>query len=332
MAETITCSCGEPLPLPPSYTGGELLCPRCRKYAAIPGWKIREKRFAAPHGAPQTPACKPPLDPATAEISEPAHSQLIDGAGGRKFWKLTCPCGKRLLTPELTHQPYGHCPKCGRHLPMPGYHAGPASAAHEAVRAEAVLAGELDAGADDGRATEIVAVPDGSREAKIQLCASATAADRLRPSRREHTLRASSGRVSAWPLAGRGRRLLAAFIDFSLAGSLSAAVVLLTGVHALEPLVPPLCFVLGLLFLILIFNDTAVHVLLGGSIGKHLVVLDIRTEDGALCGAGRLLARALLKWVFIPGWLIGALDSAERTGHDLLAGTLVLKGRPRRNP
>ena len=44
----------------------------------------------------------------------------------------------------------------------------------------------------------------------------------------------------------------------------------------------------------------------------------------------QVLLRALAKWLLLPGWILAAMDTQERTLHDLLCGTLVLQGRRRK--
>lgn len=337
MANTFDCSCGERLVIPPAYTGCKLFCLRCRRAIPIPG---RAEPARAPESAKirAAPAVAPSGQDkhATTEIATPVASEQISATDGSQFWKLTCPCGKRLLAPANTPQPYGHCPKCGRHLPLPGFHPGnPADPAALPLASHSAPDGtQKDSGGKlrDDHATTVIAAAR-VQEHSINLTAASTAAARLRPSRvlPAERARTSSGRISAWPLAGRVRRLLAAFIDFSFAAALAATAVALAGRHVRE-LFTPVQLLCGTLLLLLLFNDTVVHLLLGGSLGKHLVMLAIRTEAGAACGFFRLLARTALKWLFIPGWLIGALDPAQRAAHDLLAGTLVLKGRPRHKP
>ena len=50
------------------------------------------------------------------EILEPPHLERLE-----KSWKLTCFCGKRILSPLTSEMPVGRCPKCGRRLRLPGY-------------------------------------------------------------------------------------------------------------------------------------------------------------------------------------------------------------------
>lgn len=252
------------------------------------------------------------------------------GGWGKQSWKVTCVCGKRLITPAPTTHPYGRCPKCSRRLLLPGY----AGAANEEDAPAKSTADEMPA---DDKNVAVKADHPAAGEAaeavkRVSLRAALTAADRLRPHRpsaRTVAKRTASGRISAWPLAGKGRRFLAAFIDLSLCGGIAGVVLVLAGKDVLAPLCSPLQTLLATLLLALVFNDSVIHLIWGGSVGKKLVLIVVRDENGQDCGPLRVLLRAVLKWLLIPGWIIGAFDSAERTVHDLFAGTLVLRGRRR---
>lgn len=156
-----------------------------------------------------------------------------------------------------------------------------------------------------------------------------TAADRLRPHRAD-TAGESYGRISAWPLAGKASRALAAFIDLTLALLLCGVVVVLAREEVLPSFMLSIQALIGVLLFAGAANEALFHLLLGGSLGKKLVVIVSRTVAGNRLGTGRTLLRALLKWLLLPGWILGAVDPNERTLHDLLCGTLVLKGRPKR--
>jgi uncharacterized RDD family membrane protein YckC len=255
---------------------------------------------------------------ATIEVGTPLSFEWLRDAGGKESWKVTCLCGKRLLTPASPVQPYGRCPKCGRRLILPGY----AEAAKERPKAAAA---------------ELLETLK-----RVNLHAAHTAAKLLRPRHSPGRLQArrrgsglaiarctASGRVSAWPLAGLGRRLLAAFIDFSLCSAITGVLVAAGGKELLEQFRTPLPLLLALLLLALIFNDTVIHLLWGGSIGKNLVLLAVQGKENQSCGVWRLLLRAILKWLLIPGWIVSVFNPTERAAHDLLAGTVVLRARRR---
>jgi uncharacterized RDD family membrane protein YckC len=281
-------------------------------------------------------------------VAQESHAQeghagecaLVRGEDGKEYWKLTCTCGKHVRTPAAIDQPYGRCPKCGRMLKMPGYlHArnpvlisarpgeGPVSAP---PRAKKILDLELAAAGsrrDDNSETvdaKAVAEQPMSREAAEK------AAARLRqPYAGAAAHPEALGRLSAWPLAGKPARLLAAFIDVTFS-TVIAAVPTVLAAHGLLP--GWLATSGGIAAVVLaagILNDGVLQLLIGGSLGKKLVVLVVQTAAGTQPSAGRILLRAVLKWLLIPGWIIGLVDPSERTLHDLLCNTLVLKGRAR---
>jgi uncharacterized RDD family membrane protein YckC len=172
-------------------------------------------------------------------------------------------------------------------------------------------------------ATEVVLVDVQINQAAFQHIAT-----RLRPSQAggEETL----GRISAWPLAGFARRALAAFIDFTLATLLAGVILALASFDVL----PRVFLRVEVLFVLLVLagwlNDGILQLLLGETVGKRLVLVVTRTLDGAELPLQLLLLRAFLKWLIVPGWLIALADPNQRALHDLICGTLVLKGRARR--
>jgi hypothetical protein len=337
MAATFTCVCGEMLAMPGA--GQEVFCARCNKNVAVPA------------SAPAKPSETPPL------------CELVRDEQGKEFWKLTCFCGKRVRTPANASQPYGRCPKCGCRMKMPGYllskpkvlvsaqpGTGPVSAPskHSSIISELVAAksdpssqttafapavpAKSDTGGDiivhevalmedDDETAAQAAVPADLQH--VNLTAALTAADRLRPQRNNPAM----GRISAWPLAGMLTRVLAGFIDVTFATTLAGIVVVL----ALQEILPPILLTKELVVILVmlagILNDGLVHFFWGGSIGKMLVLIVTRTAAGARPGAPLIMARAVLKWLIVPGWIIGAIDPHQRTLHDLICGTLVLKGR-----
>ncbi|MFH0939074.1 MAG: RDD family protein [Planctomycetota bacterium] len=266
-------------------------------------------------------------EPPTIQVEAPAHFEWILRTGGTEYWKLTCVCGKRLLSPAPSIHPYGKCSKCGRYLLLPGYDDS-LKVLRVPARSEPT---KIEAAHEDRNIT-VTSLGGMANDLRISLNAASVAANRLRPqqlSTHTRAMRTVSGRISAWPLSGKIRRLLAAFLDLNFGICVAGVVMALAGPRALEPFFSPLEMLLATIWLALAFNDSVIHLILGSSLGKRLVVLVVRTEDGEPCGPIRTLIRAWLKWLLIPGWLIGAFDSAERTLHDLLAGTLVLRGRLR---
>lgn len=306
---------------------------------------------------PSPPPSPSPASPTPGE--DLAACKLVRDADGAEYWKLTCACGKRARSPLRPDHPYGNCPRCGRKMKLPGYvpaqdavlvSANPGQAPLSAPSKTAEPAAERAAGgaaaatppaagiaapiapimlAEDE--AETVAVPPVITPPRAEHHAAGTAADRLRPHRLEQKLRGASDRISAWPLAGKAPRALAAFIDLTFC-TLAAGIVIVLANRGILPdifLRPPA--VAALILAAGLFNDGLVHLIWGGSLGKKLVVVVTRTTDGREPGACRTLIRAFLKWALIPGWIVGAVDPSERTLHDLLCDTLVLKGRPRRH-
>lgn len=136
------------------------------------------------------------------------------------------------------------------------------------------------------------------------------------------------GLISAWPLAGRLPRALAGFIDLTL-GMVAATLIVVGGSMGLLPensrylVVPVVAF-----FTAVLLNDCLLQSF-GGSIGKRLVVLTLRTPDGLPPALPVILLRALLKWLLFPGWLLALVHPAQRSLHDLICNTYVMKGRVR---
>lgn len=154
-------------------------------------------------------------------------------------------------------------------------------------------------------------------------------ADRLRAHHRsQSSSRGEVGLISAWPLAGKGPRALAGFVDITFCTVATGVLLVLAAIDILphtcfHPVVIITAFVTaGLL------NDGLLQHF-GGGFGKRMVVLVLRRRNGQGLGVVRVFLRGLLKWLLLPGWLMGFFDPAERTLHDLICGTLVLKGRSR---
>jgi len=281
----------------------------------------------------------------TVDVQAPVKTELVKGADGKEQWKLTCACGKRVLSPLKSAQPYGRCPKCGQRLPLPGYDIPKTAEAAQlqVMRVSAVnvpppltvkRVGEplppSVAEVREDRTTTFAAAAPRKVDSNPSFDASVTAADRLRPSRgtMEALSRHVSGRISAWPLAGVTRRLLAQFIDITIALS-AAGAVLAWHLSEQSGESDPLFLLLSTMLLVLWFNDGIIPLIWGGSAGKLLIVTVVHTEEGGTPRVMHTMLRALLKWALIPGWLIGAFDAQQRTLHDLLCGTTVLKSRRR---
>jgi uncharacterized RDD family membrane protein YckC len=137
-----------------------------------------------------------------------------------------------------------------------------------------------------------------------------------------------SSLISAWPLAGHLPRALAGFIDLTL-GLVAAMLIVVGGSLGVLPensrywLVPVVAFYTAVLL-----NDCLLQAS-GGSIGKRLVVLTLRTPDGMAPTVPAVLLRAVIKWLLLPGWLLAFVHPTQRALHDLLCNTCVLKGRVR---
>jgi uncharacterized RDD family membrane protein YckC len=154
------------------------------------------------------------------------------------------------------------------------------------------------------------------------------AAERLRSRRIPEQGSGLPGLISAWPLAGRGPRALAGFIDLTL-GVVAATAVVVGGSVGLLPEVSRYWYVVLAAFGIAQLVNACLLEAFGGSVGKRLVVLTLRTREGALAEPWRVILRGVLKWLLFPGWVVILFDPGQRALHDLVCGTLVLKGRAR---
>jgi uncharacterized RDD family membrane protein YckC len=366
---SFSCDCGETISLPETWPAPKFFCLGCRRFVPLPdGVRQQLQRVmaaaatgrlhaqtnwvdpAARDSAPGITTLSAPIlmadldhategladfavddikiapvsEEGTVEIDQPTHFEWVFGTSGKERWKLTCPCGKRLLTPAPSPHPYGTCPKCNRKLPLPGYDQQP-----KVTRVGARP--ETSEGTVVARAVRVGRHASG--DPKTQTRAAATAANLLRPghSRGEPGRAPASGRISAWPSAGLARRALATFIDLTL--SVTAGGLALLAAQSLPQTADlfPTRVLLLAVFAATLLNDVGAHLLLGGSIGKRLALIVVRTEDGAPCGFFLALRRALAKWLLLPGCLAALFDSTERPLHDMLCKTMVLKGRSRKN-
>ncbi len=392
MVISFQCSCGEVLEVPETFAGRKAYCLKCQKSVDVPVPKRDQGRGEGANSRPEDTTISVPMqsddspasdpnaqtvrrapspnltshtDPMleTKNIKAPSGSydqapeyELVTELNGKEHWKVTCFCGKRLLTPTRSENAYGRCPKCGRRIRLPGHDAllktldfgvVPGSAPGstelpERKKSATFTKADLDKALDlvlqqDDIVTELALlvpeVPMSSNDPIMAATTAAmTAADRLRPQRPE-TPRiqvGSGGHIAAWPLAGILRRGLAGFIDLTFAITVTALLV----VAALQGILPRSLVgfgtILAIFILTGIFNDGFLHLLIGASIGKKLVVVVIRNYLGAELKPGRVMLRAVCKWLLIPGWFIAAIDPNERSLHDLLCGSLVLKGRARK--
>jgi len=312
---TFMCSCGEKLQVPAESAGRMAFCLKCRRSVPIPG--------AQP--APEAAGSH------VAQIGGDAvECLLVRGEDGKDYWKVVCSCGKHVRTLVAAGRSHGRCPKCGQSLMMP---SSPQPQKTVETPGQPAPAGGKAAPAVPAKSeqdeSETMALGAALAGERVNREAANVAADRLRPS---HASTGGAGaeaqsRVSAWPLAGSGARLLAAFVDLTIAVMLAAIVAILASKQVLPPIFHNKEMVLIVLVLALLLNDGLIHMLLGASIGKRLVVITTRVASGKEMGKARTWLRALLKWMLVPGWLIGLVDPSGRTLHDLLCNTLVLRGR-----
>jgi len=360
---TFTCSCGERLQVPAGTVGRMAFCLKCRRSVPIPGavgaQSARQAGTEAKSGGeeggrPAKPAAGSGVTNNVLRVTgtaegggaaeangQEAQCVLVHGEDGQDYWRVICSCGKHVRTPVAVGRPYGRCPKCGQMLKMPGYlgsqkpvgapartAAGsvPVAPAREKVPDGGVAAPAQKSGEDESETAAFGVAPVNERMSRE---AANVAADRLRPS---HAGAGRSGaeiegKISAWPLAGKGARILATFIDLTIAAVLAGVIVVLARKQILPRMFLSKEMVVVVLVLALTLTDGLVHILLDASIGKKLAVLTTRTGSGEPMGRARAILRALLKWLLFPGWLIGLVDPSGRTLHDLLCNTLVLRGR-----
>ncbi|MCK6474880.1 MAG: RDD family protein [Planctomycetes bacterium] len=383
------CECGEKLTVEDAVGGRRAFCPKCRKSVAIPPSSDAVPAYRPSAEAPGKGEGSKGEDPYyEGEILEPQHLDRVKDKRGVDCFKLTCYCGKRILSPLHPDLFVGRCPKCGRRLRLPGYRppgpgtqrdsersrktdpdrptpptpgltdtvadmepvrldppaVAPAAAAAPAAMERpdtAAIAEAADAGQaefDPGNAHPeddvgtIVMEPLSreiiERETHANREAAIRTADRLRRHKVSASGRVEGGLVSAWPLAGRGTRAIAGFIDLTLCTVAAGSVVILGHLGALPPGARHVGVAIAAFLTAGLLNDVLLEVT-GGGLGKRLAVLTLRRRDGKAPSVGVALGRALVKWLVIPGWLVALVDPAERALHDLLFGTLVLKGRSR---
>lgn len=384
------CECGEKLSVEDDVGGRRAFCPKCRKSVAIPPSSDAVPAYRPGAEAPGKGEGSKGEDPYyEGEILEPQHLDRVKDKRGVDCFKLTCYCGKRILSPLHPDLFVGRCPKCGRRLRLPGYRppgpgtqrdsersrkadsdrpkprtpglsdtvadlepvkldapaptaAAPAMHAGDPKTAAiAEAAGALATAADALELSEshheddvgtIVMEPLSreaiERETHANREAAIRTADRLRRHKVSASGRVEGGLVSAWPLAGRGTRAIAGFIDLTLCTVAAGSVVILGHLGALPPGARHVGVAIAAFLTAGLLNDVLLEVT-GGGLGKRLAVLTLRRRDGKAPSVGVAFGRAMVKWLVIPGWVVALVDPAERALHDLLFGTLVLKGRSR---
>jgi uncharacterized RDD family membrane protein YckC len=342
MSHRLVCSCGKEVVLEAGESA--TVCPEC--------------------GTRVSAGAEGKVDSHDEEMIEPVSVENVTTEKGA-CWKLVCPCNKRILVPQKAASATGRCPKCGRLLRLPSRSSQskpspvspePPPRSESASRAHA----PLPATDDDDLSDLVLDIPPSPSHAprtthqppapapiqsecpkppepevaaapRIEEPASRAAAlrtaDILRSSKvSERT--PGPGLISAWPLAGRLPRALAGFIDLTL-GMIAATLIIIGGSLGLLPensrylVVPVVAF-----FTAVLLNDCLLQAF-GGSIGKRLVVLTLRTPDGLAPSIPIILLRAFIKWLLFPGWLVALVHPAQRSLHDLICNTYVMKGRVR---
>ncbi|HYG76799.1 MAG TPA: RDD family protein [Planctomycetota bacterium] len=290
----LTCFCGKRVRSPASIDQPVGRCPKCGRRMKLPGYLMSKKAFLISASPGQGPLAAPSKETAPPESAAKGPIRISELFENRAEEHTTPIAPIRALS--------------GFPADVPPF---PSSDDTIPLLSE-----------DENEAGEAVVH-------RVSRTAAATAADRLRPQRAEDE-GDGYGRISAWPLAGKASRALAAFIDLTLALIVCGIVVVLAREDVLPAFFLSVQALLAVLMLAGCANEALVHLLLGDSPGKKLVVIVTRTVHGARLGAGRILLRALLKWMLLPGWVLGAIDPNERCLHDLICGTLVLKGRAKR--
>ena len=278
-----------------------------------------------------------------AAIHDPVAVERVEEKGGA--WKVTCACGKRIVTPLKPKFPVGRCPKCGRKLKLPAVDAKASKPVIDSIvqsETEEIAARLSESAPDQESFGTIVIDPEESgdgteaisplvKDTHVSRDAAIHTADLLR-AKKAAQVRAedgdSGGIISAWPRAGRAYRLVSGLLDLTLPVFVTGALAMLGVWGILPPQTQHPVVILTAFFTIGLLNDILLQ-LFGGSFGKRMVVLTLRDLNGFEPSKGRIIARALFKWLFIPGWAVGLVDHEGRCLHDLLCGTIVLKARNR---
>ncbi len=112
-----------------------------------------------------------------------------------------------------------------------------------------------------------------------------------------------------------------------------ASVYVAVGVLRAAPPTPESIRKLGWVWVALVVAYQFAGNLAGGTVGKRLMGLAVVRRDGRPLGAARALARALGWLVSTPlfnfGFVLALVHPESRALHDLLAGSLVVEGRPK---
>ncbi len=293
----LTCFCGKRVRSPASIDQPYGRCPKCGKRMKLPGYLLSKKAFlisSQPGKGPLSAPSKSTQDTADFSPLSDAPIRISELFENReRDNEHTTPIAP--INAATVAEEAGRLAHLRRHDGIP------------------YLSSD-----DEGSKAHVASN-------RIGLAAAAIAANRLRPQHADD----GDERISAWPLAGKASRALAAFIDLTLITAVVGIVVVLASQDVLPAFFLRPEIIAALLITAGCVNDGLIHLVWGGSLGKKLVVIVTRTTYGTDLGVVHVLVRAALKWMLVPGWIIGAVDPSERTLHDLLCGTLVLKGRTR---
>ncbi|MCZ7643902.1 MAG: RDD family protein [Planctomycetota bacterium] len=351
----LTCLCGKRIhaPFNPQVPTGR--CPSCGRRMRLPGFKgstaspPRKPAKIAPELAETQRRLDPPAPKAALPETEPLMPQqkIQDAAAALAETKRRegPPAVDRLADTIATRRPPAAPPpkaqenagdlELQKAPDSPAYRPGSPSSTLDVAQAAAAETAAAESDPEDEVGTIVMDPAEQEeltrqikQEGRVSREAALRTADMLRKHHSAGESGSGFGRISAWPLAGRLPRTLAGFIDLTLAMLVTGFAVALTSLKVLpDGFNHPA--VLGLIFFFTgLFNDCVLE-WTGGSLGKRLVVLTVRSRTGIHPDGPRTILRGVVKWLILPGWLIAYFDPAERALHDLVCGTLVLKGRTR---
>jgi hypothetical protein len=243
--------------------------------------------------------------PSSGPSAETApHAERVRGADGVEYWKLTCFCGKQLLAPYVGAHTHGRCTQCGKRLRLPV--------------GRPITGGPLPV--IPARRTPR-RIRDTRPRLPVAAVSSGDSADKLRPAGAASE-RLAHGLISAWPAASLPRRALSLHIDVTFVLMFTAAVWLAAG-----PEHQTVSLTAAAVLAAWLFNDAFLQSVCGGSLGKLLALVALRTADGEHVPAARLCARSVVKLVGLPLFPLTFSDPDYRAVHDRLCGTRVLLGR-----
>jgi len=299
----LTCVCGKRIYSPFHSSQPYGRCPKCGRRMRLPGYKAGSRK--AKEAAPERPVPPTPGQPETLADAKLADLITKDA----------------VLKDDLELLPVSAGPSTSK-----TDRTGSASTTQALGHPEPKPA---DAGDADEVGTIVMEGPEVEelqRQLSVQRASAVKTADLLRAHRVSDAVR--SGIISAWPLAGKLPRALAGFIDLTFCTTAAGVIVALTAAGFLPDTGRHPAVLITAFLTAGLINDILLQ-LTGGGLGKRLVVLALRRRAGQDVEPPRLIARAILKWLLLPGWLLAFVDPAERALHDLACGTLVLKGRTR---